>query len=108
MGTVAKGTSCEGRRIVKARGGNCSPVGNLKCQGERGFFLCKEGTFDSYTMLGKRRVMRLLMHFWNRWLGEHGRRNRRDYLRRWRDRNRHVWRLMAMEILKTYGLVSAL
>ncbi|KAM0804491.1 hypothetical protein BDR22DRAFT_818129 [Usnea florida] len=43
MGTVAKGTSCDDRRIVKAHGGNCTPVGNLKCNGERGFFLCKEG-----------------------------------------------------------------
>ena len=49
MGTVAKGTSCDDRRIVKAHGGNCTPVGNLKCNGERGFFLCKEGTFDSYS-----------------------------------------------------------
>ena len=51
MGTVAKGTSCDDRRIVKAHGGNCTPVGNLKCNGERGFFLCKEGTFDSYSKL---------------------------------------------------------
>ena len=43
------------------------------------------------------------MHFWNRWLGEHGRRNRRDYLRRRRDRDRHVWKLMVMETLKTYA-----
>lgn len=43
MGAVANGTSCEGGRIVKAKGGDCTPVGNLKCQGERGFFLCDEG-----------------------------------------------------------------
>lgn len=43
MGAVANGTSCEGGRIVKANGGDCTPVGNLKCQGERGFFLCDEG-----------------------------------------------------------------
>lgn len=43
MGAVAKGTVCDGGRIDKADGGDCSPVGNLKCQGERGFFLCDEG-----------------------------------------------------------------
>ena len=51
MGAVAKGTSCDGGRIDKADGGSCSPVGNLRCKGERGFFLCKEGMFDSYTEL---------------------------------------------------------
>ena len=51
MGAVANGTSCDGGRIDKADGGNCSPVGKLKCKGERGFLLCKEGMFDSYTGL---------------------------------------------------------
>ena len=45
MGAVADGTLCDGRRIKKATGGKCSPVGNLKCHGERGFFLCDEGMF---------------------------------------------------------------
>lgn len=45
MGTVANGTVCGGGRIEKAVGGDCDPVGNLKCQGERGFFLCDEGMF---------------------------------------------------------------
>lgn len=45
MGTVANGTVCDGGRIEKAVGGDCDPVGNLKCQGERGFFLCDEGMF---------------------------------------------------------------
>lgn len=43
MGAVAKGTVCEGGRVRKARGGHCTPVEILKCQGERGFFLCDEG-----------------------------------------------------------------
>lgn len=45
MGAVADGTFCDGGRIKKAAGGDCSPVGDLKCQGERGFFLCDEGMF---------------------------------------------------------------
>lgn len=45
MGAVAKGTVCEGGRVRKARGGHCTPVEILKCQGERGFFLCDEGKF---------------------------------------------------------------
>lgn len=45
MGAVADGTLCAGARIVKADGGHCSPVGNLKCQGERSFLLCDEGMF---------------------------------------------------------------
>ena len=48
MGAVANGTVCEGGRIGKAPGGNCSPVGNLKCQGGRGFFLCDEGMFGKF------------------------------------------------------------
>ena len=43
MGAVAKGTTCDHGRIEKVEGGECTPVGNLKCQGERGFFLCDEG-----------------------------------------------------------------
>lgn len=43
MGAVANGTSCHGGRIGKADGGDCNPVGHLKCEGERGFFLCDEG-----------------------------------------------------------------
>lgn len=43
MGEVAEGTMCEGGRIRKAAGGECSPVGNMRCHGERGFFLCNEG-----------------------------------------------------------------
>ena len=43
MGAVAKGTICDHGRIEKVEGGECTPVGNLKCQGERGFFLCDEG-----------------------------------------------------------------
>lgn len=46
MGAVANGTSCDGGRIRKANGGDCRPVGNLKCKGERGFFLCDEGMFE--------------------------------------------------------------
>ena len=45
MGAVANGTFCDGGRIRKANGGHCSPVENLKCQGERRFFLCEEGKF---------------------------------------------------------------
>ncbi|KAF6236214.1 hypothetical protein HO173_005844 [Letharia columbiana] len=43
MGAVANGTSCHDGRIEKADGGDCSPVGHLKCEGGRGFFLCDEG-----------------------------------------------------------------
>ena len=45
MGAVANGTFCDGGRIGKVPGGPCSPVGNLKCQGERRFFVCDEGMF---------------------------------------------------------------
>lgn len=45
MGAVANGTLCDGARIGRADGGHCSPVGNLKCRGERDFFLCDEGMF---------------------------------------------------------------
>ena len=61
MGAVANGTLCDGGRIKKAPGGYCSPVGNLKCKGERGFFLCDEGMFAVWVERQKVAMGRVLM-----------------------------------------------
>lgn len=45
MGRVAAGTLCHYGHIVRAPGGDCTPVGRLTCAegGGRNFYLCAEG-----------------------------------------------------------------
>ncbi len=47
LSKAKEGTVCEGNRIKREEGGECSPVGGVKCWGERRFVLCDEGTFGS-------------------------------------------------------------